>query len=146
MYDHGNNKDYQDKIHILDLGREGVSIYDNLDVLIHNVAEYGNEDRSLGREFFREVVTDVVRLLNIPPTEALQQCKWVPRTDTFRDMVTLFRIREIDVVRHACYESALILYQKLRKQLGIDLHTQYTTEYVGLDHVAIRINRSFPFV
>lgn len=133
-------------IKIFDLGQESVNIFDTLNEFVERVTDCGSVDYHLGRDLFNEIVTDVVRLLNIPPSEAIEQCKRVPRGETFRDMVVLFGIREIDDIKLSCYESALCIYKKLREQIGVTMGTYYAAEFVGLDHVAIRLNPISPLI
>lgn len=136
-----------DNIRILDLGVESVYMNDSLDILVGKLCEHGDEHQWLGRHIYTEVVQDVVRLLNLPPWQAIEMCKQVPRTETFRDIIVLFHLREIDVLRTACHELALKIYTKLRKQLGPNISgAHYSSEIIGIDHVAIRVSTSLPLL
>lgn len=134
----------EDQKVILDLGQEGVLFKKDLVKTIGNVSDYARDYRWVGQRIYGEIVGEVVQMLNLPPIEAIEMCKYVPKTRSARELIVLLQLRELDVLRSLCQEGSLRLFQKLRSQLTRDIYVQYSPFIAGDDYVIIRKIDTFP--
>lgn len=132
------SKNEHDKLIIVDLGSDGVTLYDTIAAHVKKTANIKMNTYSVTKMVHKSIIEDLVYFLNIPPAEALDNVQSLVNFSYQFEIMDMFRIKEMDVFNSAIKPLVLNIYLKVRSQFKVRINVQYSPKKVRLDHVVIR--------
>jgi len=123
---------------VLDLGVESIRFYDSIGDYVRKITDEKVNFDSVADIVYRVVMSDLIRMLNLPPAEAIEHLSKDNTTDYIPQFLKCILCHEQDLFSEICKESLLNLYIKMRSQLEIKMNVQYTSQNIGMDYVVVR--------
>lgn len=124
-------------LYIVDLGIDGFKLADELQGFFEKSGSPSKNAYWLAKMAHREIVHQLVRYLNLPPTEAIDRIKDIASIGDIKNIFSLLDLREFDVFSNMVHGYALELYLKIRTQINKDWNILYIPVEEGYDYVVL---------